>query len=138
MSNRDPYSDCCTDFSIRGSTLSFQSAAFYTSGLISGLRKKVANVESYTLTTGVQGIDSQESEVSQVIDTQKIADLPISGRDFIDFVLLTPSAAGKHFWASARGASPGRKVLQGTPPRPVTRITTQCDAGHGISTNCGF
>ncbi len=36
-------------------------------------------------------MDSQKSEVSQVIDTQKIADLPISGRDFIDFVLLTPS-----------------------------------------------
>jgi len=38
-----------------------------------------------------QGVDSQKSEVSQVIDTQKISDLPISGRDFIDFVLLTPS-----------------------------------------------
>ena len=37
-----------------------------------------------------QGVDSQKSEVSQVIDTQKISDLPISGRDFIDFVLLTP------------------------------------------------
>ncbi len=39
----------------------------------------------------VQGVDSQKSEVSQVIETQKIADLPISGRDFIDFVLLTPT-----------------------------------------------
>jgi hypothetical protein len=38
-----------------------------------------------------QGVDSQKSEVSQVIDTQKISDLPISGRDFIDFVLLMPS-----------------------------------------------
>jgi hypothetical protein len=39
----------------------------------------------------VQGVDSHKSEVSQVIDTRKISDLPISGRDFIDFVLLTPS-----------------------------------------------
>jgi Carboxypeptidase regulatory-like domain len=38
------------------------------------------------------GIDTQTSEVSQVIEKRKIADLPISGRDFIDFVLLTPSA----------------------------------------------
>jgi len=38
-----------------------------------------------------QGIDTEKSEVSQVIDTPKIADLPISGRDFIDFVLLTPN-----------------------------------------------
>lgn len=39
----------------------------------------------------VQGVDTQKSDVSQVIDREKIADLPISGRDFIDFVLLTPS-----------------------------------------------
>src|SRR3989454_5568190 len=38
-----------------------------------------------------QGVDTEKSEVSQVIDTPKINDLPISGRDFIDFVLLTPS-----------------------------------------------
>jgi hypothetical protein len=38
----------------------------------------------------VQGVDTQKSEVSQVIDAQKISDLPIPGRDFIDFVLLTP------------------------------------------------
>src|SRR5713101_6843774 len=38
-----------------------------------------------------QGIDTEKSDVSQVIDTPKINDLPISGRDFIDFVLLTPS-----------------------------------------------
>lgn len=39
----------------------------------------------------VQGIDTEKSDVSQVIDTPKIDDLPVSGRDFIDFVLLTPS-----------------------------------------------
>jgi hypothetical protein len=38
------------------------------------------------------GIDTQTSEVSQVIERRKIADLPIAGRDFIDFVLLTPNA----------------------------------------------
>ena len=39
----------------------------------------------------VQGIDTEKSDISQVIDTPKINDLPVSGRDFIDFVLLTPS-----------------------------------------------
>jgi Carboxypeptidase regulatory-like domain len=38
-----------------------------------------------------QGVDTERADVSQVIDTPKINDLPISGRDFIDFVLLTPS-----------------------------------------------
>ncbi len=40
-----------------------------------------------------QGIDPEKSDISQVIETRKIADLPISGRDFIDFVLLTPSVS---------------------------------------------
>ena len=53
-----------------------------------GIKTVQENVE---VQETVQGVDSQKSEVSQVIDTQKISDLPISGRDFIDFVLLTPS-----------------------------------------------
>jgi hypothetical protein len=39
----------------------------------------------------IQGIDTEKSDISQVIDTPQINNLPISGRDFIDFVLLTPS-----------------------------------------------
>jgi hypothetical protein len=39
-----------------------------------------------------QAIDTETSDVSQVIQRQDINDLPISGRDFIDFVLLTPTA----------------------------------------------
>src|SRR5246127_2824456 len=64
----------------------------------------VGQISSFPVTLGIsvkeevkveetiQGIDTEQSEVSQVIDTPKIADLPISGRDFIDFVLLTPTA----------------------------------------------
>jgi Carboxypeptidase regulatory-like domain/TonB dependent receptor len=51
----------------------------------------VATKEEVIVQDTIQGIDTEKSEVSQVIDTPKIADLPISGRDFIDFVLLTPS-----------------------------------------------
>ena len=39
----------------------------------------------------VRGVDTQKSEISQVIDATNISDLPIAGRDFIDFVLLTPT-----------------------------------------------
>lgn len=38
-----------------------------------------------------QVIDLEKTEVSQVIDERRIEDLPINGRNFIDFVLLTPS-----------------------------------------------
>jgi len=54
-----------------------------------GLSTKEQKVEVFATT---EGIDTQKSEVSQVIESQKILDLPISGRDFIDFVLLTPTA----------------------------------------------
>src|SRR5215469_7203304 len=50
-----------------------------------------AQAEKIEVTETVQGVDPEKAEISQVIDTPKIADLPISGRDFIDFVLLTPS-----------------------------------------------
>jgi len=38
------------------------------------------------------GMDTEKTEASQVIPPNDIADLPIAGRDFIDFVLLTPTA----------------------------------------------
>ena len=37
-------------------------------------------------------IDADKTESSQVIPPDQIKDLPIAGRDFIDFVLLTPTA----------------------------------------------
>jgi Carboxypeptidase regulatory-like domain/TonB dependent receptor len=48
--------------------------------------------EQIEVREAVEGIDTQKSEVSQVIEREKISDLPIAGRDFIDFVLLTPTA----------------------------------------------
>jgi hypothetical protein len=37
-------------------------------------------------------VDAQQTESSQVISPNQIANLPIIGRDFIDFVLMTPTA----------------------------------------------
>src|ERR1700684_4532831 len=37
-------------------------------------------------------VDIEKVESSQVIPPTQIADLPIAGRDFVDFVLLTPTA----------------------------------------------
>ena len=63
-----------------------QIASLSVALAVTGLREQVDVREA------AQGIDTQESEVSQVIGRDKIADLPIAGRDFIDFVLLTPTA----------------------------------------------
>lgn len=38
-------------------------------------------------------VDSTKAEVSQVISEKQIKDLPVSGRNFIDFVLLSPMVA---------------------------------------------
>jgi carboxypeptidase family protein/TonB-dependent receptor-like protein len=47
--------------------------------------------EKVEVSATVQGVEAEKAELSQVIETRKIDDLPISGREFIDFALLTPS-----------------------------------------------
>lgn len=55
---------------------------------------KVAAVrEEVAVSTEAPAVETTRSEVSQVIDTKQIANLPISGRLFTDFALLTPSVA---------------------------------------------
>ncbi|MGA8103672.1 MAG: carboxypeptidase-like regulatory domain-containing protein, partial [Candidatus Acidiferrales bacterium] len=66
-------------------TLTVGQIASFTAVLaVQGVTQQVAVHETE------QGVDTGKSDVSQVIDTQNISDLPIAGRDFIDFVLLTP------------------------------------------------
>jgi outer membrane receptor protein involved in Fe transport len=55
---------------------------------------KVAAVkEEVVVSTEAPVVETTRSEVSQVIDTKQITDLPINGRLFTDFALLTPSVA---------------------------------------------
>ena len=49
--------------------------------------------EKVVVTTEAQEIEPTRTEVSQVIETQQIDALPISGRLFTDFALLTPGVA---------------------------------------------
>ena len=58
--------------------------------------------EEVVVTTQVPPIEPTKTEISQVIDTQQIQDLPISGRQFTDFALLTA------------GVATGRSSLQST------------------------
>jgi outer membrane receptor protein involved in Fe transport len=55
---------------------------------------KVAAVgEVVTVTTEVPPIETTRTEISQVIDTEQIANLPTISRRFTDFALLTPGVA---------------------------------------------
>ncbi len=55
---------------------------------------KVASVgEEVTVTTEAPTVEPTKTEISQVIDTKQIADLPTSSRRFTDFALLTPGVA---------------------------------------------
>jgi outer membrane receptor protein involved in Fe transport len=55
---------------------------------------KVAAInETVTVTTEAPVLEATRTEISQVIETQEIRDLPISGRLFTDFALLAPSVA---------------------------------------------
>ena len=54
---------------------------------LAAVKQSIAVSESSVAT-----VETDKTETSQVIRPQQIADLPIAGRDFIDFVLLTPTA----------------------------------------------
>ena len=54
---------------------------------IAAVKQSIEVSESSAIT-----LDSDKTETSQVIRPNQIADLPIAGRNFIDFVLLTPTA----------------------------------------------
>src|SRR5262249_29494082 len=64
--------------------------------------KIASSGETVTVTSDVPPIEPARTEVSQVINTQQIESLPISGRLFTDFALLTP------------GVATGRTSLQST------------------------
>lgn len=58
------------------------------------LEMKVGDVtETVQVTEEAPIVEVSRSEHSQVIDRRSISDLPINGRDFTDFVLLTPTAS---------------------------------------------
>ena len=74
--------------------------------------KIASSAEKVVVTTETPPVEPTRTEVSQVISTNQIESLPISGRLFTDFVLLTP------------GVTTGRTSLQSTfTESEVTRIS---------------
>ena len=64
-----------------------------------------AATEQVEVSDTTAGVDKQRTEGSQVIAPEQIAELPISDRDFIDFVLLTPTATvGRNSSSGAQSA----------------------------------
>jgi outer membrane receptor protein involved in Fe transport len=55
--------------------------------------KVAAKGEIVTVSTEVPPVETTRTEISQVIDTKQIDSLPVSGRLFTDFALLTPGVA---------------------------------------------
>jgi outer membrane receptor protein involved in Fe transport len=55
--------------------------------------KVAAKGEVVTVSTEVPPVETTRTEISQVIDTKQIDSLPVSGRLFTDFALLTPGVA---------------------------------------------
>ncbi len=48
--------------------------------------------QTVSVTESTDAVETEKTESSQLIHPNQIRDLPIAGRDFIDFVLLTPTA----------------------------------------------
>jgi hypothetical protein len=74
---------------------SYETPLTLTVGQTASLRIMLrirAATEQVVVRDNATGVDKEQTEGSQVIAPEQIADLPISDRDFIDFVLLTPTA----------------------------------------------
>ncbi|MGH9761105.1 MAG: carboxypeptidase regulatory-like domain-containing protein, partial [Blastocatellia bacterium] len=83
-----------------------------------------AHSETVVVTTEAPPVEPTRTEISQVVNTHQIESLPISGRQFIDFALLTP------------GVATGRTSLQSTFTDPETvRISFggQRDLNNGVT-----
>jgi outer membrane receptor protein involved in Fe transport len=63
------------------------------SGTINVALQVATQGEKVVVTTEVPTIEPTKTEISQVVNTQQIESLPISGRLFTDFALLTPGVA---------------------------------------------
>src|SRR3984957_8922486 len=87
---------------------SYQAPLTLTLGQIASLTIELhihAATEQVEVREATQGIDQETTQASQVIDPRQIANLPISDRDFIDFVLLSPTATiGRDFTTGAQSA----------------------------------
>jgi hypothetical protein len=80
--------------------------------------------EKVVVTTETPPVEPTRTEISQVVDTKQIQDLPTSDRLFTDFALLTP------------GVATGRTSLQSTITEfEVTRISFagMCDLSNSIT-----
>ncbi len=68
------------------------------------IRLTVGTITEQVVVTAEPVVDPSKTERSEVISERKIEDLPISGRQFIDFALLTPNAVvGKSITFGATG-----------------------------------
>src|SRR5215472_8912902 len=67
--------------------------------------------ESVNVTAEVNLVETSRSQTSTVVDDKQVADLPINGRNFLDFTLLTPAVVrdptrgGDLAFAGQRGTS---------------------------------
>ena len=71
-----------------------------------------AATEQVEVSDSTPGVDRERTEGSQVIAPAQIANLPISDRDFIDFVLLTPTATVGRDSSTAAQSAFQETVLQ--------------------------
>jgi Carboxypeptidase regulatory-like domain/TonB dependent receptor/TonB-dependent Receptor Plug Domain len=73
----------------------------------------VAGATARVEVTGTPEVDDTKTDVSQVIDSQQILDLPINGRRVDSFVLLTPGVTndGNYGLLTFRGVANGNSFL---------------------------
>jgi outer membrane receptor protein involved in Fe transport len=127
-------------------TAQFTGFAKYTHTGIALLVGQVATIditlrvagggESVTVSTEAPVIEPTRTEISQVVDTEQIKSLPISGRLFTDFALLSPGVAIGHTSAQSPFTDPNVTRISFGGQRDLNNAVT-VDGADNIDTANG-
>ncbi len=93
--------------------------------------------EVITVTTEAPPVEPSRTEISQVIDTAQIQELPTNGRRFVDFALLTPGVATGRtsLQSAARNAFAGSRQRVSRSEQQLRRRVRAC---AGWNRQCGY
>jgi hypothetical protein len=91
--------------------------------------------EKVTVTSNVVQVETQSTQMGQVIDSEKITAVPLNGRDFTDLLALQPGVVPSAYAAQAPGLND--RVVGGGNPGGSSGLSSGLGTGAGEGLNSG-
>jgi hypothetical protein len=91
--------------------------------------------EKVTVTSNVLQVETQSTQMGQVIDSEKMTAVPLNGRDFTDLLALQPGVVPSAYAAQAPGLND--RVVGGGNPGGSSGLSSDLGGGAGEGLNSG-